>query len=87
MAFSRQIVIDPNVKSDRLQDSWVESESALTPPPDVLKRINFPQDCILFAITPPDASRSAFHELREVVPVRLSTDPWAPSSAGIGASI
>ncbi len=41
----------------------------------------------MFTITPPDAFRSAFHELREVVPVRLSTDPWAPSSAGIGIGV
>ena len=37
----------------------------------------------MFAVTPPDLSKSAFHDLREVIPVRLTTDPWIPEGTGI----
>jgi hypothetical protein len=29
-------------------------------------------------MTPPDPVKSTFRELRQVVPVRLTTDPWTP---------
>jgi len=34
-------------------------------------------DCILFSMTPPEPRKSPFNELRQVVPIRLTTDPWA----------
>jgi len=44
------------------------------------------KDFILFTINPPDPHKSPFHELREVIPVRLTTDPWTPNGTGIGAT-
>jgi len=41
------------------------------------------KDCIVFTVTPFDISKSAFHELREVIPVRLTTDPWTPDGTGV----
>ncbi|KAF9483515.1 hypothetical protein BDN70DRAFT_799620 [Pholiota conissans] len=43
------------------------------------------KDCILFTITPLDPGKAPFAPLREVVPVRLATDPWTPNGTGIGA--
>ncbi|PPQ92855.1 hypothetical protein CVT25_004343 [Psilocybe cyanescens] len=43
------------------------------------------KDCILLTVNPADPSKSPFSELREVVPIRLSTDPWTPNGSGIGA--
>ena len=45
------------------------------------------QDCIILTMIPPDISKSPFDELRCVVPVRLTTDPWTnDGSAGAGES-
>ncbi|RDB14666.1 hypothetical protein Hypma_016341 [Hypsizygus marmoreus] len=42
------------------------------------------KDCILFSVTPPEPHRCPFHELREVIPVRLTTDVWTADGTGIG---
>ncbi|KAF4617594.1 hypothetical protein D9613_005955 [Agrocybe pediades] len=42
------------------------------------------KDCILFTINPVDPGKAAFSVLREVIPVRLSTDPWTANGTGIG---
>jgi len=42
------------------------------------------KDCILFSMTPPDPRRSPFNELRQVLPVRLTTDAWAADGSGVG---
>ncbi|KAG5645981.1 hypothetical protein DXG03_004582 [Asterophora parasitica] len=44
------------------------------------------KDCILFSTTPPDLSRAPFHDLRQVIPVRLTTDAWADDGTGVGAN-
>ncbi|KAK7468922.1 hypothetical protein VKT23_003418 [Stygiomarasmius scandens] len=44
------------------------------------------KDCILFSMTPVDPKKSPFKELRQVVPVRLTTDAWVPDGSGIGAN-
>ncbi|KAF8967179.1 hypothetical protein BDZ97DRAFT_1656721 [Flammula alnicola] len=43
------------------------------------------KDCILFTVTPLDVGKAPFSELREVIPVRLTTDSWTPNGAGIGS--
>ncbi|KAJ7653481.1 hypothetical protein B0H17DRAFT_1100695 [Mycena rosella] len=43
------------------------------------------QDCILFTVTPPDVSKSPFTNIRETIPVRLTTDPWTEDGRGIAA--
>lgn len=43
------------------------------------------QDCVLLTVNPTDPSKSPFSELREVIPVRLSTDPWTANGSGLGA--
>ncbi|KZT12213.1 uncharacterized protein LAESUDRAFT_670568 [Laetiporus sulphureus 93-53] len=40
------------------------------------------RDFIVLSMTPPDPSRAPFHELRQVVPVRLTTDSWESDGAG-----
>jgi len=42
------------------------------------------QDCIVFTVTPLDPVKAPFSELRELIPVRLSTDHWVPNGSGIG---
>ncbi|KAF8903178.1 hypothetical protein CPB84DRAFT_1814790 [Gymnopilus junonius] len=42
------------------------------------------KDCLLFTINPTDPSKTPFAELREVIPIRLATEPWTPNGAGIG---
>ncbi|KAJ7167469.1 hypothetical protein C8R46DRAFT_1093101 [Mycena filopes] len=43
------------------------------------------QDCILFTVTPPDVTKAAFVGIREMVPVRLTTDPWSEDGRGVFA--
>ncbi|KAJ7241895.1 hypothetical protein B0H12DRAFT_1132916 [Mycena haematopus] len=40
-------------------------------------------DCILLTVTPPDATKSPFIGIREVIPVRLTTDAWTEDGRGI----
>jgi hypothetical protein len=42
------------------------------------------KDCLLFTVTPLDPAKTPFGDLREVIPIKLSTDPWTPNGAGIG---
>ncbi|KDR82877.1 hypothetical protein GALMADRAFT_238510 [Galerina marginata CBS 339.88] len=42
------------------------------------------KDCLLFTVTPLDPGKTPFGEVREVIPVRLSTESWTPNGAGIG---
>ena len=37
-------------------------------------------------MAPTDPKNSSFTELRQVIPVRLTTDMWAPDSIGDGGS-
>ncbi|KAJ7283964.1 hypothetical protein C8J57DRAFT_1171957 [Mycena rebaudengoi] len=41
------------------------------------------QDCILLTVTPPDVTKSPFVGIREVVPVRLTTDKYTEDGRGI----
>lgn len=41
------------------------------------------QDCLLLTVTPPDVTKAAFIGIREMIPVRLTTDPWAEDGRGI----
>ncbi|KAH9480633.1 hypothetical protein JR316_0007233 [Psilocybe cubensis] len=43
------------------------------------------KDCVLLTMNPTDPSKSPFSEIREVIPVRLSTDPWMANGSGLGA--
>ncbi|KAF8158178.1 hypothetical protein B0H34DRAFT_707732 [Crassisporium funariophilum] len=43
------------------------------------------KDCILLTVNPIDPGNAPFFDMRQVIPVRLSTDPWTPNGAGIGA--
>ena len=42
------------------------------------------QDFILFTVNPHDPKKSPFRDLRQVVPVRLTTDTWTMNGAGVG---
>ncbi|KAJ6515613.1 hypothetical protein C8R45DRAFT_213658 [Mycena sanguinolenta] len=42
-------------------------------------------DCILFTVTPPDVTKSPFVGIREVIPVRLTTDAYTEDGRGIAA--
>ncbi|KAF8630957.1 hypothetical protein AX17_005313 [Amanita inopinata Kibby_2008] len=44
------------------------------------------KDCILLTMDPPDPYRSPFDHLRQVIPVRLTTDPWTTDGTGIGSA-
>jgi len=45
------------------------------------------KDCLVFSITPPDALRGPVGDLRQVIPVRIVTDPWAADgSTGLHVS-
>jgi hypothetical protein len=37
------------------------------------------KDYIVLSITPPDPAKYPSRELRQVVPVQLTTDPWTPN--------
>jgi len=41
------------------------------------------KDCILFSVTPPEPQKSPFAELRQVIPIRLTTDPWSADGLGL----
>lgn len=42
------------------------------------------QDCIVVTVTPPEPTKAPFSELRQVVPIRLTTDPWSNDGMGQG---
>jgi len=42
------------------------------------------QDFILFTVNPHDPKKSPFRDLRQVIPVRLTTDAWTMNGAGVG---
>lgn len=42
------------------------------------------KDCILFSINPPEPTKCPFGDLRQVIPIRLATDPWRQDGSGIG---
>ncbi|EAU85980.2 hypothetical protein CC1G_03003 [Coprinopsis cinerea okayama7 len=42
------------------------------------------KDCLLFTMNPPDPLKSPFNDLRQVIGIRLTTDPWAPGQQGTG---
>ena len=35
------------------------------------------KDCIVLSVSPPEGYKSPFSELRETIPVRLTTDAWS----------
>ncbi|TFK70947.1 hypothetical protein BDN72DRAFT_838326 [Pluteus cervinus] len=43
------------------------------------------QDCVLLSITPPEGKKCPFAELRQIIPVKLTTDAWMADGRGIGA--
>jgi len=43
------------------------------------------QDCLLLTVTPPDVTKAAFIGIREMVPVRLTTDAWTEDGRGVVA--
>ncbi|KAI0077850.1 hypothetical protein K474DRAFT_1041851 [Panus rudis PR-1116 ss-1] len=43
------------------------------------------KDCLVLSMTPPDPTKTPFHELRSVVPIRLTTDSWNSGGAGLFA--
>jgi len=40
------------------------------------------KDYLVLSMTPPDPAKTPFNELRQVVPVRLTTDSWSSDGAG-----
>lgn len=42
------------------------------------------KDVLLLTMTPPDLQKSAFMDLRQSIPIRLTTDPWTTDGTGIG---
>jgi len=45
------------------------------------------KDYIVLSMTPPEPGKSPFRELRQVIPVRLTTDPWSGESLYVEDSI
>ncbi|KAJ7752759.1 hypothetical protein DFH07DRAFT_824908 [Mycena maculata] len=41
------------------------------------------KDCILLTVTPPDVTKAAFVNIREAIPVRLTTDPFPQDGRGM----
>ncbi|EPQ51092.1 hypothetical protein GLOTRDRAFT_118131 [Gloeophyllum trabeum ATCC 11539] len=44
------------------------------------------KDCIVLSMVPPDPKKSPFVELRQVVPIRLTTDSWSVVNPGMTES-
>ncbi|KAJ7923323.1 hypothetical protein B0H13DRAFT_1980393 [Mycena leptocephala] len=44
------------------------------------------QDCILLTVTPPEGTKAPFVGIREVIPVRLTTDAWTEDGRGISVA-
>ncbi|KAJ4482383.1 hypothetical protein J3R30DRAFT_3459026 [Lentinula aciculospora] len=45
------------------------------------------KDCILFSMTPHEAQKAPFSELRQVIPIRLTTDAWSSDGTGVGTNL
>jgi len=44
------------------------------------------KDCILLTVTPPNVTKAPFINIRETIPVRLTTDPFSQDGRGIEAA-
>ncbi|KAF7335710.1 hypothetical protein MVEN_02226500 [Mycena venus] len=44
------------------------------------------QDCILLTVEPPEGTNAPFVGIREVIPIRLTTDGWSEDGSGIAAA-
>jgi len=44
------------------------------------------QDCILLTVAPPEGTKAPFVGIREVIPIRLTTDAWTEDGRGIAAA-
>ncbi|KAJ3854025.1 hypothetical protein EV368DRAFT_37689 [Lentinula lateritia] len=45
------------------------------------------KDFILFSMTPPEAQQAPFSELRQVIPIQLTTDVWSSNGNGLGTDL
>jgi len=69
--------------------TWISFSGEITVDPSI-KVMGFKaggltvKDCILFSMTPPEAQKAPFIELRQVIPIRLTTDPFSADGTGIG---
>jgi hypothetical protein len=69
IAFSGEIVVDSNIKIGGFKAAGLTVK-----------------DWILLSITPPEsATKAPFTELRQCIPIRLTTDQWIADGTGIGA--
>lgn len=42
---------------------------------------------MLFSMTPPEAQQAPFSELRQVIPIQLTTDVWSSNGNGFGTDL
>ncbi|KAJ3890804.1 hypothetical protein GG344DRAFT_48725 [Lentinula edodes] len=45
------------------------------------------KDFMLFSMTPPEAQQAPFSELRQVIPIQLTTDVWSSNGNGLGTDL
>ncbi|KAJ3934277.1 MAG: hypothetical protein NXY57DRAFT_890494 [Lentinula lateritia] len=45
------------------------------------------KDFMLFSMTPPEAQQAPFSELRQVIPIQLTTDVWSSNGNGFGTDL
>ncbi|KAJ3770292.1 hypothetical protein FB446DRAFT_647221 [Lentinula raphanica] len=72
--------------------TWVSFSGEITVDPPI-KVMGFKaggiavKDCILFTMNPPEGQKAPFGELRQVIPIRLTTDAWSSESAENGTDL
>ncbi|THH20590.1 hypothetical protein EW146_g783 [Bondarzewia mesenterica] len=91
ISFTGEIRIKPDVKIGGFKAGglWVKVNPAFlllfaTTAPLTSSIPIATQDCIVLSITPPDAIKGPIGDLRQVIPVRIVTDPWSTDNVGAG---
>ena len=86
MSFRGEIALDPSVRITHFRAAGLSVKVRTLVKPR-LTTIHSLQDCIVFTIVPTVvSSKIPFGDLRLVIPVRLTTDPWTADGSGIDAA-
>jgi len=86
MSFRGEITLDPSVKITHFRAAGLSVKVRAFVKHRLSTKRRF-QDCIVFTITPTVvSSKIPFADVRLVIPIRLTTDPWTADGRGIAAA-
>lgn len=81
MSWAGEIKIDPEVHLTGFKASGLTVRVSSDTANEYMPTDTRPQDYIVLAVTPHDVGKSPFRDLRQAIPVRLTTDRWTEEAA------